>query len=154
MEPVSAAVTHYTCTTEILTFILSDYLPLWLRYIVIFSQPSPCVCRSGLCTGTIQSLPTHCSWSHSNLNHSSASLAAETTYLNTAITDIWSQKLCGLRHEMSALVRILRSWVRIPLEACVSVCVYSVFALGSSLCDGLIPQPRSHTNCRRLRNWC
>jgi hypothetical protein len=35
----------------------------------------------------------------------------------------------GLRHEMSSPAQTLGSWVRIPLEACMSVCVYSVFIL-------------------------
>jgi hypothetical protein len=35
----------------------------------------------------------------------------------------------GLRHELSSLARTLGSWVRIPLEAWMSVCVYSVFVL-------------------------
>jgi hypothetical protein len=41
-----------------------------------------------------------------------------------------------LRHELSSLARTLGSWVRIPLEACMSVCVYSVFVLGSGLPTG------------------
>jgi hypothetical protein len=35
----------------------------------------------------------------------------------------------GLTHELSSLARKLGSWVRIPLEACKSVCDYSVFVL-------------------------
>jgi hypothetical protein len=34
-----------------------------------------------------------------------------------------------LRHELSSLARTLGSWVQIPLEAWVSVCVYSLFVL-------------------------
>jgi hypothetical protein len=33
----------------------------------------------------------------------------------------------GFRHEIFSLSRILESWVRIPLKAWMSVCVYSVF---------------------------
>jgi hypothetical protein len=33
----------------------------------------------------------------------------------------------ALRHELYSLARTLRSWVRIPLKARMSVCVYSVF---------------------------
>jgi hypothetical protein len=33
----------------------------------------------------------------------------------------------GLRHESSSPTRTLGSWVRIPLEAWMSLCVYSVF---------------------------
>jgi hypothetical protein len=43
------------------------------------------------------------------------------------------QRPRSLRHEMSSLARTLGSWVRIPLEAWMSVCVYSVFMLGSGL---------------------
>jgi hypothetical protein len=39
--------------------------------------------------------------------------------------------VAGLRHELSLPAQTLRSWVRMPLEAWVSVCVYSVFVLYS-----------------------
>jgi hypothetical protein len=42
----------------------------------------------------------------------------------------------SLRHELSSLARTLGSWVRIPLEAWMSVCVYSVCVLGSGLATG------------------
>jgi hypothetical protein len=56
----------------------------------------------------------------------------------------------GLKHEPSWPARTLGSWVRIPLEAWMSVCIflylrYSVCRQG--LCDGLIPRPRSPTDC-------
>jgi hypothetical protein len=35
----------------------------------------------------------------------------------------------GLRHELSSHARTLGSWARIPLEAWMSGCVYSVFVL-------------------------
>jgi hypothetical protein len=35
----------------------------------------------------------------------------------------------GLRHELSSLARTLGLWVRIPLRAWMSVCIYSVFVL-------------------------
>jgi hypothetical protein len=35
----------------------------------------------------------------------------------------------GLRHKLSSLTRTLASWVRVPLKAWTSVCVYSVFVL-------------------------
>jgi hypothetical protein len=35
----------------------------------------------------------------------------------------------GLRHELSSLAWMLGSWVRFPLNACMFVCVYSVFVL-------------------------
>jgi hypothetical protein len=42
----------------------------------------------------------------------------------------------SVRHEMSPPAQTLGSWVRIPLEAWMSVCVYSVFVLGSGLATG------------------
>jgi hypothetical protein len=54
----------------------------------------------------------------------------------------------GLRHEMSSPAWTLGSWVRIPLEAWMFVCVYSVFVLscvssglatGWSLVQGVLP---------------
>jgi hypothetical protein len=42
----------------------------------------------------------------------------------------------GLRHEMSSPTRKLRSLVRIPLKAWMSLSVYSVFVLGSGLATG------------------
>jgi hypothetical protein len=42
----------------------------------------------------------------------------------------------GLRHELSSLARTLGSWVRIPLEAWMSVYVYSAFVLGIGLATG------------------
>jgi hypothetical protein len=42
----------------------------------------------------------------------------------------------GLRHELSSFARTLGSWFRIPLDAWMSVCVYSVFVLGSGLAAG------------------
>jgi hypothetical protein len=35
----------------------------------------------------------------------------------------------GLRHKLSSPARTLGSWVRIPLKAWMSVCIYSVFVL-------------------------
>jgi hypothetical protein len=45
----------------------------------------------------------------------------------------------------------LGSWVRIPLYVWMSVCFYSVLVLGSGFCDGLIPRPRSPTDCPRIK---
>jgi hypothetical protein len=53
-----------------------------------------------------------------------------------------SQWLRGLRHELSSLARTLGSWVRIPLKAWLSVCVYSVcvvLRVGSGLATGWYP---------------
>jgi hypothetical protein len=60
------------------------------------------------------------------------------TYLNfefitTDIADSRSQWPRGLRHELSSPAQTLGSWVRIPLEAWMSVCAYSVCAV---LCAG------------------
>jgi hypothetical protein len=52
------------------------------------------------------------------------------------------------RHdELSSPAQTLGSWVRIPLEAWMSVCVYSVFVLSCVPCDTLIRRPRSPTDC-------
>jgi hypothetical protein len=51
----------------------------------------------------------------------------------------------GLRHELSSLPRTLGSWVRIPLKAWMSVCVYSVCRYRPY--DGLMPRSRSPTDC-------
>jgi hypothetical protein len=58
--------------------------------------------------------------------------------------EIWcrSQWPRGLRHEMSSPAQPLGSWVRIILEAWMSVCVYSVLLLsrvGSGLATGWSP---------------
>jgi hypothetical protein len=48
----------------------------------------------------------------------------------------------GLRHEPVSPARTLGSWVRIPLEAWMSVCVYSMFVLscvGSDFATGWSP---------------
>jgi hypothetical protein len=64
------------------------------------------------------------------------------------IFDGWSQWPRGLEHEMSSPAWTLGSWVRISLEAWMSVCVYSVFMLscvssglatGWSLVQGVLP---------------
>jgi hypothetical protein len=43
----------------------------------------------------------------------------------------------GLRHELSALARTLRPWVRITLKAWMSVCVFSVFVLSCVYVEAL-----------------
>jgi hypothetical protein len=52
---------------------------------------------------------------------------------------IWSWWPRRLRHEPSSLSRTLGSWVRIPLKAWMSVCVYSVLVSGSGLATGWSP---------------
>jgi hypothetical protein len=75
------------------------------------------------------------------------SLSSSTSYLLQAFISIPAdQWLLWLRHEMSSPLRILRSWVRIPLVAWMSVRIYFVFVLscvGSDLTTGLFPRPRS-----------
>jgi hypothetical protein len=44
-----------------------------------------------------------------------------------------------LRHELSSPPRTLGSWIRIPLKACISVCIYSLFVLRSSFATSLSP---------------
>jgi hypothetical protein len=47
-----------------------------------------------------------------------------------------AQSIPDLRRELSSLTRTLGLWVRIPLEAWISVCVYSAFVLDSGLATG------------------
>jgi hypothetical protein len=61
----------------------------------------------------------------------------------------WSR---GLRQEMSSPAQTLGSWGRIPIRTRISLCIYSV-CVSYRPCDGLIPRPRSPTDCLRLRNW-
>jgi hypothetical protein len=60
------------------------------------------------------------------------------TTLNIELRRIWQKVVMaenllqctrGLRHKPSSPARIVGSWVRIPFEAYISVCVYSVFVL-------------------------
>jgi hypothetical protein len=57
----------------------------------------------------------------------------------TNVSNCRSQWPRSLRHEMSSLAKTLESWVQIPLKARKSVCVYSVFVLGSGFATGLSP---------------
>jgi hypothetical protein len=59
----------------------------------------------------------------------SQSLKADVRIVPRLGHDRRSQWPRGLRHEMSSPARTLGLWVRIPLKACMSVCVYSVFVL-------------------------
>jgi hypothetical protein len=62
-----------------------------------------------------------------------------------------------LRHEPSSPARTLRSWVRIPLETWMSVCVYPVFVLFcvqvAALQRADPPSKESYRLCIGLRNW-
>jgi hypothetical protein len=62
----------------------------------------------------------------------------------------------GLRHELSSPARTLGSWVRISLEAWMSVCVYSMFVLPcvqvADLRRAYHSSKESYRLCKRLRN--
>jgi hypothetical protein len=62
----------------------------------------------------------------------------------------------GLRHELSSPARILGSWVRTPLKAWMSVCVYSVFVLFCIYVAALRradpPSKENYPLCVGLRN--
>jgi hypothetical protein len=62
----------------------------------------------------------------------------------------------GLRHELSSPAQTLGSWVRIPLEARMSLCVYSVFVLScvqvAALQPADPPSKEFYRLCKRLRN--
>jgi hypothetical protein len=55
------------------------------------------------------------------------------TFACSAVELFRSQWLLRLRHELSSLAQTLELWVRIPLEAWMFVCVYSVCVV---LCVG------------------
>jgi hypothetical protein len=62
----------------------------------------------------------------------------------------------GLRHELSSPAQTLGSWVRIPLEAWMSGCVYSVFVLFcvqvAALRRADPPSKESYRLCKKSRN--
>jgi hypothetical protein len=62
----------------------------------------------------------------------------------------------GLRHKLSSLTRTLGSWVRIQLQAWMSVCVYSVFVLFcvqvAALRRAKPPSKEPYQLCIGLRN--
>jgi hypothetical protein len=69
-------------------------------------------------------------------------------YMQLTWRSLWPR---GLRHQQSSLARKLGSWVRIQLKAWMSVCAF-ILRLCCPVCrqrpcDGLIPCPRSPTNC-------
>jgi hypothetical protein len=69
----------------------------------------------------------------------------------------WSQWPRGLRHEPSSPAQTLGSWVRIPLEALMSVWVYFVFVLFclqiAALRGADPPSKESYRLCKWSRNW-
>jgi hypothetical protein len=64
----------------------------------------------------------------------------------------WSR---GLRHELSSSAQTLGSWVRIRLEAWMSVCVYSVFELSGVAVATLRrvdpPSKESYRLCKQIK---
>jgi hypothetical protein len=59
----------------------------------------------------------------------------------------------GLRHELFSIALRLGFWVRIPFQAWMSLCVYSVFVLGSGLATGWSPIQWVLPTVLGLRNW-
>jgi hypothetical protein len=59
----------------------------------------------------------------------------------------------GIRYESSSPTRTLGSWVRILLEAWMSACVYSVFALSCVWVEALRRADHRSLKCVGLRNW-
>jgi hypothetical protein len=59
----------------------------------------------------------------------------------------------GLRYELSSPAQTLGSWVRIPLETWMSVCVYSVIVWVAALRQADPPSKESYRSCKRSRNW-
>jgi hypothetical protein len=61
----------------------------------------------------------------------------------------------GLRHELSAPAQTLGSWVPIPLEAWISVCVYSVSVLScvqiAALRRANPPSKKSNRLCKKAK---
>jgi hypothetical protein len=61
----------------------------------------------------------------------------------------------GLRHELSSLPQTLRSWVRIPLEAWMFVCVYSILVLFcvqvAALRRADLPSKESYRLCKKIK---
>jgi hypothetical protein len=61
----------------------------------------------------------------------------------------------GLRHELPSLARTLESWVWIPVEAWMSMCVYSVFVLVcvqvAALRRADPPSKQSYRLCKKIK---
>jgi hypothetical protein len=62
-----------------------------------------------------------------------------------------SQWLHGLRHELSSPAQTLGLWVRVPLEACMSVFVLSCVQV-AALRRADSPSSESYRVCKRSRN--
>jgi hypothetical protein len=85
---------------------------------------------------------------------------------NAFLVDLWtapdytslkSTAPRGLKHELPSPTQTLGSWIRIPLKAWMSVCVYSVFVLSCVQVAALLradpPSKESYWLCKRSRNW-
>jgi hypothetical protein len=59
----------------------------------------------------------------------------------------------GLRHELSSPAQTLGSWVRIPLEAWMSVCIYTVFVLSCVQVAGADPPSKESYRLYNLTPW-
>jgi hypothetical protein len=73
-----------------------------------------------------------------------------------SFSKLWISRLQwprGLRHELFSLAWTLGSWVRMPLKACIYVCDYSVFVLGSGLVTDWSPVQGVLPTVLGLRNW-
>jgi hypothetical protein len=77
-------------------------------------------------------------------------------FIETGAPSYRSQSRRGLRHELSSPAQTMGLWARIPLEAWMSVCVYSVFVpscvqvVALQLTDP--PSKESYRLCRSSKN--
>jgi hypothetical protein len=69
----------------------------------------------------------------------------------------WSQWPHGLRHELSLPARTLGSWVWIPFDTWMSLCIYCMFVLSCvhvvALRQAEPPSKESYWLYKRSRNW-
>jgi hypothetical protein len=73
------------------------------------------------------------------------------TFFLSSCIQCRSQWPRGLRHELSSPVQTLGSWVRIPLETWMSLCVYSVFVLS---CVQVAALRRADRPCKESYRLC
>jgi hypothetical protein len=95
---------------------------------------------------------------HNNVILSRVKCTIYETLLND-LRDKHSRWQCprGLRHQLSSPAWTLGSWVRIPLEAWMSVCAFILFVLSCVQVTALRradpPSKESYRLCIGLRNW-